>query len=68
MFSLLMSGNGWEPNRRAFGRGRTLEYTEADVLARFMPNGVMDTAAVLQLPALFVAETSYDNSQEPAHI
>lgn len=68
MFSLLMSGNGWEPNRRAFGRGRTLEYTEADVLARFIPNGVMDTATVLQLPALFVAETSYDNSQEPAHI
>lgn len=68
MFNLLMSGNGWEPNRRAFGRGRTLEYTEADLVARFMPSGVMDIAAVSQLPALFVAETSYDNSQEPANI
>ena len=68
MFSLLMSGNGWEPNRRAFGRGRTLEYTEANLVARFMPSGVIDIAAVSQLPALFVAETSYDNSQEPANI
>ena len=68
MFNLPMSGNGWERNRRAFGRSRTLEYTEADLVARFMPNGVMDIAAVAQLPALFVAETSYDNSQEPAHI
>lgn len=68
MFNLLMSGNGWEPNRRAFGRGRTLEYTEANLVARFMPSGVIDIAAVSQLPALFVAETSYDNSQEPANI
>ena len=68
MFNLLMSGNGWEPNRRAFGRGRTLEYTEANLVARFMPSGVIDIAVVSQLPALFVAETSYDNSQEPANI
>jgi hypothetical protein len=68
MFNLLMSGNGWEPNRRAFGRGRTLEYTEPGLVTRFMPNGAMDTAAVAQLPALFVAETSYDNSQGPAHV
>ena len=68
MFNLLMSGNGWEANRRAFGRGRTLEYTEADLVTRFMPHGVMDTAAVAQLPTLFVAETSYNNSQGPAHI
>lgn len=68
VFNLLMAGNGWEPNRRAFGRGRTLEYTEADLVTRFMPNGEMDIGAVAQPPALFVAETSYDNRQGPAHI
>lgn len=68
MFSLLMSGNGWEPNRRAFGRGRTFESTEPELVARFRPNAVMDTAAVMQLPALFVAETNYNNSQEPARV
>lgn len=68
MFNLLMSGNGWEPNRCAFGRSRTLEYTETDLVARFMPNGRMDIAAMSQLPTLFVAETSCDNSQEPANI
>lgn len=63
-----MSGNGWEANRRAFDWGRTLEYTDADLVKRFMPNGAMDTAAVMQLTTLFVAETRYDNSQGPARI
>ena len=68
MFNLLMSGNGWVPNRQAFGRGRTLEYTDADVVARFKPDGVLDLASVALLPTLFVAETRYDNSQDSARV
>lgn len=68
MFNLLMAGNGWEPNRQAFGRGRTFEHTEPDLVAQFMPGGVMDIAAVARLPALFVSETNYDNSQGPARV
>ncbi|MEO5811886.1 MAG: hypothetical protein ABIU96_07100 [Rhodanobacter sp.] len=68
MFSLLMSGGGWEPNRQLFGRGRTFEYTQPDLVARFMKSGVMDTLAVAQLPALFAAETRYDNSEALARV
>lgn len=68
MFNLLMSRNGWEPNRQSFGRGRTLEYTESHLITRFMPNDAMDTGAVAQLPALFVAETRHDNSQSLARV
>ena len=68
MFNLLMSGNGWVPNRQAFGRGRTLQYTDADVVARFKPDGVLDLASVALLPTLFVAETRYDNSQDSARV
>lgn len=68
MFNLLMSGNGWEPNRQAFGRGRTLESTDDEVVARFMPGRILDLVAVQQLPCLFVAETAHDNSQDPARV
>lgn len=68
MFNLLMSGNGWEPNRQSFGRGRTLESTDDAIVARFMPNRTMNVAAVQQLPTLFVAETAYDNSQAAARV
>ncbi len=68
MFNLLMSGNGWEPGRQSFGRGRTLEYTDEKIVMRFMPDSTMDTLAVQQLPSLFVSETVHDNSQMPARI
>ena len=68
MFNLPMSGNGWNPSRDAFGRGRTFEYTDAQIAARFMPDSIMDTAAVGQLPSLFVSETAHDNSQAPARV
>jgi len=68
MFNMLMSGGGWTPSRMAFGRGRTLEHTEEDLKTRFKPNGVLDLAAVSQLPCLFVAETQHDNSQDAAHV
>lgn len=38
--------------------GRVLEYTDPQLEARFRPNGVLDIAALSQLPSVFVEETS----------
>lgn len=42
MFNLIVSGSGWEPRRDSFGSGRGLEYTDAAIAHRFMPNKVLD--------------------------
>ena len=42
MFNLIVSGSGWEPRRNSFGSGRGLEYTDAAIAHRFMPNKVLD--------------------------
>lgn len=68
MFNLLMSGAGWEANRDTFGRGRALEYTEDALVARFKPGGILDLAAVVELPALFASETRHDDSQQPGRV
>ena len=46
MFNLIVSGGGWEPHRDSFGSGRVLEYTDAAIAQRFMPNKVLDINAV----------------------
>ena len=63
-----MSGAGWEANRDTFGRGRALEYTEDALVARFKPGGILDLAAVVELPALFASETRHDDSQQPGRV
>ena len=68
MFNLLMSGAGWEANRDTFGRGRVLEYTEDALVARFKSGGILDLAAVVELPALFASETRHDDSQQPGRV
>ena len=68
MFNLLMAGNRWAPSRDSFGRGRTFEYTDEQIVTRFKPNNTLDTLAVERLPSIFAAETSSDNSQMPARI
>lgn len=57
MFNLIVSFNGWQPNSDSFGVGRLLEYTDSDLVQRFMPNNVLDLTAVSRLPTLFMAET-----------
>ncbi|MDX2029351.1 MAG: hypothetical protein SF339_01685 [Blastocatellia bacterium] len=57
MFNLLVSGAGWADRRDTMPTGRVLEYTDDAISARFMPNGQLDTAAVMALPTLFMAES-----------
>jgi len=57
MFNLIVSGGGWEPHRDLLGSGRVLEYTDAAIAQRFMPNKVLDINAVAKLPTLFMSET-----------
>ena len=46
---------------------RVLEHTEASVLAKFKPNGVIDLQALIALPALFMAE-SFDDWTQVARV
>lgn len=67
MFNLIVSGGGWQPHRDAFGSGRVLEYTDAAVVQRFMPNKVLDINAVSKLPTLLMSETQGSGNQV-AHV
>ena len=56
MFQFLVSGSGWAPNRDSLDRTRVLEHTADALVKRFMPQGVLDTASLLDIPALFASE------------
>ena len=68
MFNLIMSSRPWNASRDTFGRGRVLEYTDDDLKAQFMANGLLDLAAVSRLPTIFANETNHDESQAPARV
>ena len=68
MFNLIMSSRAWNASRDTFGRGRVLEYTDDELRAQFMANGVLDLAAVARLPTIFANETTHDESQAPARV
>lgn len=63
MFNLLVSGSGWADDRDTMPAGRTFEYTEEPLVARFKPKGKFDFAAIIQLPALFMEESSPAKNQ-----
>ncbi len=67
MFNLIVSGEGWKPHRDSFGSGRVLEYIDAAIAQRFMPNKVLDINAVAKLPTLFMSETQGAGNQV-AHV
>ena len=67
MFNLIVSGAGWQPHRDSFSRDRVLEFTDAAIVQRFMPNEVLDRDAVSRLPTLFMSETQWDGNQV-AHV
>jgi hypothetical protein len=58
LFSLIVKGMAWADGQDRFPNSRVFEYTDADLEARFRPNGVVDIAALTQLPTVFVEETS----------
>ena len=63
MFNLLVSGSGWAEDRDTVPSGRAFEYTDESLVARFKPKGKFDFAAVIQLPALFMEESSLAKNQ-----
>jgi hypothetical protein len=63
MFNLLVSGSGWADDRDTILSGRAFEHTVNDLVARFKPKGKYDFAALLQLPALFLEESSPAKNQ-----
>jgi len=56
MFQFIVSGAGWAPDHDSFDRTRVFEHTDAPLVARFKPNDVLDTKALLDIPALFASE------------
>lgn len=58
MFSLIVKGMAWADGQDRFPSSRVFEYTDAELDTRFRPNGVLDIAALSQLPTVFVEETS----------
>lgn len=58
MFNLLVSGSGWSEARDTIRAERALEYTEQHLMERFKPEGQIDLAALMSLPALFLEESS----------
>lgn len=58
MFSLIVKGTAWADGQDRFPASRVFEYTDAQLEARFKPNGIVDFAALSQLPTVFVEETS----------
>lgn len=58
LFSLIVKGIAWTDGQDRFPASRIFEYTDPQLEARFKPNGVIDFAALSQLPTVFVEETS----------
>jgi hypothetical protein len=67
MFNLIVNAAGWADGRDTFLASRAFEYTDAPLVARFMPGGQLDFPALMALPTLFVQETSGQNNQV-AHV
>ncbi len=63
MYHLLISAVGWEPSRDVLSKDRIFEYTEARLTNSFMPNGMLDEAKVIRIPALFASEIGGSGSQ-----
>ncbi len=57
MFNLIVKDSGWAEGLDTFPSGRVFEYTEQPLVDRFKPNGLLDLAALIALPTVFVQET-----------
>jgi hypothetical protein len=58
MFNLIVKYNAWADGRDTIPLGRTLEYTDDNLRARFKPSGHLDLAPLIELPTLFMQESS----------
>lgn len=58
MFNMIVKGVAWTDGQDRFPSSRVFEYTDAELDARYRPNGILDVPALSQLPTVFVEETS----------
>ena len=63
MFNLLVSGGGWTDDRDTILSARVFEFTDDGLIERFKPNGKYDFASLIQIPALFLEESSGAKTQ-----
>lgn len=63
MFNMIVKYSAWADGRDSILSSRSFEYTEDDLVARFKPGGQLDFPALIDLPTLFVQETSGQGDQ-----
>lgn len=63
MYNLLVKFSPWIDGRDAMSNGRMFEHTDQPLIDRFKPAGQLDFASLLELPTLFVQETSGQRDQ-----
>lgn len=59
---------GWRPNRDSMSAGRALEYTAQHLRTKYEPNDELDVPALIQFPAVFACENSWDGNHIPARV
>lgn len=65
MFNLIVSGQIENERKGKISASRVLQYTEEDVVARFMPDNKLDINAVMDIPTILMEEGKRD---EPVYI
>ena len=55
---MIVKYNVWADGRDIISASRVFEYTDDHLVARFKPNGQLDFASLIELPTLFVQESS----------
>ncbi|WP_373031433.1 hypothetical protein [Sulfurovum sp.] len=69
LFNLLVTGaSGWGSTNDVMSKDRVLEYTDEHIKNKYVADGVLDVALVMQLPTVFACETSWDGTNQPARI
>lgn len=60
MFNLIVSGQLKNERQGIISKGRVLEYTSDYLIERYMPGGLLDSAAILTLPTILMNEGTED--------
>jgi len=63
MYNLLVRSGGWADNRDSIPRSRLFEYTDTALSDWSAPNGVLNVARMVRLPALLMPELDGDEPQ-----
>lgn len=63
MYNLLVKGLGWADGKDVMSAGRMLEYTDGQLSAQLKPAGRLKLSRLMELPALFLEESSRPDEQ-----